>query len=82
MIKKQLKNNGFDKSLDASKGVVEGGMKTTLVMSAVMNIFLPAVLNQMLSALRSLQIITHIQMLNINLPANVLLVMSILLPIT
>jgi hypothetical protein len=61
---------------------MEDGMTATFVGIMILNIVFSGLLNKMISAIRSLQIITHLLMLSIMVPGNVNLVMSVLLPIT
>lgn len=61
---------------------MEDGMTATFVGILILNIVFSGLLNKMISAIRSLQIITHLLMLSIMVPGNVNLVMSVLLPIT
>ena len=61
---------------------MEDGMTAAFVGILILNIVFSGLLNKMISAIRSLQIITHLLMLSIIVPGNVNLVMSVLLPIT
>ena len=61
---------------------MEDGMTAAFVGILILNIVFSGLLNKMISAIRSLQIITHLLMLSIMVPGNVNLVMSVLLPIT
>ena len=61
---------------------MEDGMTATFVGIMILNIVFSGLLNKMISAIRSLQIITNLLMLSIMVPGNVNLVMSVLLQIT
>jgi hypothetical protein len=56
-------------------------MKTSLVGSFVLNIFIAGSLNQLLAFINSLQLILHLPIMNLKIPANALSFFQIVLPI-
>jgi hypothetical protein len=56
-------------------------MKTSLVGSFVLNIFIAGSLNQLLGFINSLQLILHLPIMNVKLPASSLGFFQIVLPI-
>jgi hypothetical protein len=56
-------------------------MKTSLVGSFVLNIFIAGSLNQLLAYINSLQLILHLPIMNLKIPASALSFFQIVLPI-
>ena len=81
-VPRQLSDNAFNEALIS---VSEGMMpifRGTLIISLVSNILFAGILSQFLDAIRPLQLITHLLMLKIIVPANVMVLMEAILPIS
>mmetsp|Transcript_12386 Transcript_12386/g.19281 ORF Transcript_12386/g.19281 Transcript_12386/m.19281 type:complete len:218 (+) Transcript_12386:3359-4012(+) len=77
----QLRDNGFNRGVASSSQGAKQTMKATMVVSFIANAFLSGSLSLVLGMVNSLQLIVHLPMLNVAIPANAMLVFKALIPI-
>ena len=81
-IPKLLAKEGLSLSVGGMASSIETTAKGTLVLSLLANLLLSGVLGKFIAVIRALQLITHLLMLKIIVPANVMVFMQSILPVT
>lgn len=81
-IPKLLAKNGLSLSVKGMATSIETTAKGTLVLSVLMNLILSGILGKFIAVIRALQLLTHLLMLKIIVPANVMVFMQSILPVT
>lgn len=74
-IPKQISDGPFTEGLVFLSANLEDGLKGAFIAIFILNIIFSGLMNKMIGAIRSLQIITHLLMLSIVVPGNVSLLM-------
>jgi hypothetical protein len=74
-------NTAFTRSYETASEGVESGIKSTLIGSFILNMIMAGSLSQLLSMINSLQLIVHLPFFAVSVPANVMTIEEILVPI-
>ena len=74
-------NTAFMRQYEAASESIESGIKSTLIGSFVLNMIMAGSLSQLLSMINSLQLIVHLPFFAVSVPANVMTIEEILIPI-
>jgi hypothetical protein len=80
-IRKQLSNTQGNRKFVESSKIGNISLKFMFVFTLVLNIFCHGALDYMIRVIRSLQMIIHMPMLRIIIPANVIVFYEIIIPI-
>ena len=72
-VPKLLSQSGLSNSLKGVSGSVVSAMKGTMGMSVLMNLIFSGILGKFILLIRTLQLVTHLLMLKISTPANVMM---------
>jgi hypothetical protein len=80
-MKKQMPDDNITRNLLAASEAADSSLRTTLVGSIIMNIMIKGAMHLFLGMINNLQVIVHIPMLNVVIPANVMQIYKIILPL-
>ena len=76
-----MKDNDFNRGFDTASGLAKTSVKGHVVGSFALNILLAGSLSQILGMINSLQLIVHLPFFAVSVPANVMTIIGILVPI-
>ena len=79
--RKQMADTDFNRNYESASESTEAGVKSTVIGSFATNLVMAGSLSQILGMINSLQLIVHLPLFAVSVPANVMTIEGILIPI-
>lgn len=79
--RKQMADSALNRGIETASEVLDTSMKGSMVSSFAVNLLVAGSLSQLLGMINSLQLISHLPLLAISVPANVMTLEELLVPV-